>query len=106
MPNYSYETLSAETARREMAQQPAPLVLDVREADEYADGHIPFAVNAPLSCLAEQLADLAPDKAARILIYCLSGRRSAIAAGMLAGAGYSRVANFGGILDWPYEIVN
>ena len=46
-----------------------------------------------------------PDKDALILVYCRSGRRSKIASEELVKLGYTNVKEFGGIIDWPYEIV-
>ena len=46
-----------------------------------------------------------PDKDALILVYCRSGRRSKIASEALANLGYSNVKEFGGIIDWQYDIV-
>ena len=69
------------------------LLVDVREADEYAAGHIPGAVNAPLSTL--EGADLPKDRP--LFLYCLRGSRSARAAGLLKRRGYGRVRSIGGI---------
>ena len=72
---------------------PNALLIDVREPDEYAAGHIPGAVNAPLSTLAQ--ADLPADRP--LFLYCLRGSRSARAAGLLTRRGYARVRSIGGI---------
>ena len=48
---------------------------------------------------------LLPDKNQLILVYCRSGRRSKIASEALVKLGYTNVKEFGGIIDWPYEIV-
>ena len=69
------------------------LLLDVREADEYAAGHIPGAVNAPLSTI--EGAGLPMDRP--LFLYCLRGSRSARAAGILRRRGYRRVRSIGGI---------
>lgn len=69
------------------------LLVDVREPEEYAAGHIPGAVNAPLSTLAQ--ADLPADRP--LFLYCLRGSRSARAAGLLKRRGYARVRSIGGI---------
>ena len=69
------------------------LLVDVREPAEYAAGHIPGAVNAPLSTLGQ--ADLPKDRP--LFLYCLRGSRSARAVGILRRRGYSRVRSIGGI---------
>ena len=69
------------------------LLIDVREAEEYAAGHIPCAVNVPLSTIAE--ADLPKDRP--LFIYCLRGSRSAWAASFLKRRGYNRAKSIGGI---------
>lgn len=78
--------------------------VDVREPDEYAAGHIPGAVLLPVGQVREKAAALLPDKAARLLVYCRTGRRSAAACKQLQQMGYTAVANLGGILSWPYEL--
>ena len=76
------------------------LLVDVREPEEYAAGHIPCAVNAPLSTLAG--ADLPREKA--LFLYCLRGSRSLRAAGLLRRRGYTRVKSIGGINGYKGEI--
>ncbi|MDO4865380.1 MAG: rhodanese-like domain-containing protein [Clostridia bacterium] len=76
------------------------LLVDVREVGEYAAGHIPGAVNAPLSAL--EGADLPADRP--LFLYCLRGSRSARAAGILKRRGYSRVRSIGGIVSYRGEV--
>lgn len=80
------------------------LLLDVREAGEYAGGHIPGAVNLPLERIKAGESLLPPDKDGLILVYCLTGRRAARAVKALTALGYTRVKNMGGIMNWPYDI--
>ena len=72
---------------------PGALLVDVREPDEYAAGHIPGAVNAPLSTLDR--ADLPADRP--LFLYCRMGSRSARAAGILKRRSFRRVKSIGGI---------
>ena len=81
-------------------------VLDVRTKEEYDERHIPCALLIPLDMLEEGAPKLLPDKDEEILVYCRSGRRSAEVAEKLAEMGYTRVFDFGGIIDWPYETEN
>lgn len=73
------------------------LLLDVREVDEYKGGHIPGAVNVPLSILSTGILKAVPDKDKPVFIYCLSGARSGKAAGIMRSLGYDHVNNIGGI---------
>ena len=78
-------------------------VLDVRTADEFASGHIAGAVNIPVAELGQRMGEVAAlvktDKAAPLVVYCASGRRSTQAQQELSAAGYSHVVNGGGFDD-------
>ncbi len=76
------------------------LVVDVRTPSEYAGGHYPKAINIPLDSLRSRLHELG-DKNREIVVYCLSGGRSATAKQILESAGFSKVTNGGGIADMP-----
>lgn len=76
-----------------------PLVIDVRTANEYQQGHIRQAVNVPFDQIADRIAVLAPDHEAHIVLYCRSGRRSGIAEQTLRQLGYRQVENHGGLDD-------
>jgi rhodanese-related sulfurtransferase len=75
------------------------LLLDVRSSAEFAAGHLPGAVNVPVSDLARRAGDLAP-RDRPIVVYCMSGSRSARAARVLEGAGYGAVHDLGSISRW------
>lgn len=81
------------------------IILDVRTKEEYDEGHIKDAILLPDTDIAEQAETVLPDKTSKILVYCRSGRRSALSAKELIAMGYTNVFDFGGILDWPYQIV-
>ena len=76
----------------------------VREQDEYDEGHIPGAIVIAHKEIAEKAEDVLTDKDQLILVYCRSGRRSKIAAEALVELGYTNIKEFGGIIDWPYEV--
>ncbi len=80
------------------------IIVDVRRPDEFAEGHIPGAVNVPNKDIGSEDIPQLPDKSAKLLVYCRSGRRSKEAAEKLAANGYKHVYEFGGILDWQGEI--
>ncbi len=101
----SYRQISMEEAQMLMAGEESYILLDVRRADEFAEGHIPGAVNVPNESIGTAEIPELPQKDQLILVYCRSGNRSKQAARKLADLGYTNVAEFGGILDWPGEIV-
>ena len=99
------ERITAQEAKARMEANPKAIVLDVRTEAEYKGGHIKSAVLLPLDRLEEEAETVLRDKNAEILVYCRSGRRSADAGAILTALGYTHVADFGGILLWPYEVV-
>ena len=100
----NYQTITPEEAKAVMDGEPSCIILDVREQEEYDQGHIPGAVLMPHTRTRELAPELVPDRDATVLVYCRSGRRSKLAAQTLADMGYTDVREFGGILDWPYDI--
>ncbi len=88
-----------------METQPDYIIIDARTQEEFADGHIEGAIMIPEYEIANRAEQQLPDKDALILVYCRSGRRSKIASEELVKLGYTNVKEFGGIIDWPYEIV-
>lgn len=101
--NPVYQSISAEEAK-EMMDGDA-IVLDVRTQEEYDQGHIEGALLLPLSDIQMGELSLLEDKDQVILVYCRSGNRSETAARLLIEEGYRQVFDFGGIIDWPYDIV-
>lgn len=81
------------------------IILDVRTQTEFDEGHIPNAVLLPDTEIKQRAEEVLPDKEQTILVYCRSGRRSALAAQELADMGYTNVYDFGGILDWTGDVV-
>lgn len=75
------------------------VLIDVREADEYASGRIPGSINVPLSDFA-RIEDKVPDKGTKTFVYCLSGGRSDMAASFMKSKGYTDVTNIGGIAKY------
>ena len=100
-----YHKITAEEAKQKIAANSKAVVLDVRTLEEYREKHIPKAVLLPLAEVKEKAATVLPDKNAEILVYCRSGNRSRQAAVLLVEMGYASVYDFGGIQDWPYEVV-
>ena len=101
----SYDQISGAEAKALMDSESGYIILDVREQYEYDEGHIPGARLIPYDKIADRAEKELPDKEQLILVYCRSGRRSKIAAEELVKLGYTNVKEFGGIIDWKYEIV-
>ncbi len=99
-----YESITPAEAKELMDSRTGYIILDVRTEDEYASGHIPGAILIPDYDIAAMAQAELPDKDRLILVYCRSGRRSKLAAEQLAAMGYTCIREFGGIIDWPYEI--
>ena len=85
----------------EYYNNPGALLLDVREADEYAEGHIPGAKNVRLQALRDVLEEIDPDTP--LYVYCRSGGRSFKAATVLRGVGVTNVTDLGGINRYTGE---
>jgi molybdopterin/thiamine biosynthesis adenylyltransferase/rhodanese-related sulfurtransferase len=86
---------------RERIESGEPVVVDVREQDEWDEGHIPGAVHVPRGHLESRIERLAPDTARPVVVYCSAGNRSAFAAKTLAELGYEDVVSLaGGFTDW------
>jgi adenylyltransferase/sulfurtransferase len=111
MPNKSYHDLVREAKGRvrevtpretidTLQKLPGTVIVDCREPNEFALGHIPGAVFIPRGLL-EQNIERAVPRDRKVIIYCASGNRSALAADVLAQMGYADVASMsGGIRGW------
>ena len=101
----TYEQISGAEAKELMDSESGYIIIDARTQEEYNEGHIPGAILIPEYEIADRAEKELPDKDQLILVYCRSGRRSKIAAEELVKLGYTNVKEFGGIIDWEYEIV-
>ena len=99
-----YVNITAEEAKQIMDNEEGYIILDVRTQEEYDEGHIPGATQISHEEIAEKAEEVLTDKNQLILVYCRSGRRSKIAAEALVELGYTNIKEFGGIIDWPYEV--
>ena len=99
-----YMNITAEEAKQIMDTQEGYIILDVRTQEEYDAGHIPGAVLIPNTEIEERAEEELPDKDQLLLVYCRSGNRSKKAAQILVELGYTNIREFGGIIDWPYEV--
>lgn len=99
-----YRNITAWEAKKIMDTEKDYIILDVRAREEFDGGHIPGAILIPHGDIQAEAERLLTDKQQLILVYCRSGRRSKIAAQSLVKLGYTNIHEFGGILDWPYEV--
>ena len=99
----SVRQLSAQDVAARIKSSPAPVILDVREPQEYKGelGHIGGSTLIPLRDLADRAGELIVHKGRPIIVVCRSGVRSTTAAAMLSGLGFDDVYNLqGGMIDW------
>jgi molybdopterin/thiamine biosynthesis adenylyltransferase/rhodanese-related sulfurtransferase len=93
--------VDAAGAARLLDSEDAPLFLDVRERDEWDEGHIPGALHIPRGNLESRIEGSAPDRERPVVVYCAAGARSAFAAKTLEELGYTNVVSLaGGYTDW------
>ena len=103
--NATYEQITPQQAKEIMDTEADYIIIDARTEEEFAEGYIENAILIPEYEIAGRAEKELPDKDALILVYCRSGRRSKIASEELVKLGYTNVKEFGGIIDWPYEVV-
>lgn len=100
-----YQTISHHQAWQLLGSRYGYRVLDVREPDEFAAGHIPGAINIPLHTVARRTPMLIPNRRRPIIVCCGTGARSLPAVQVLAAIGYTNLYNLhGGIMRWPYAL--
>ena len=100
-----YQKITAEQAKNMMDDGDSYILLDVRTEEEFKENRIDGAILIPDYEINSRAEKELADKNVRILIYCRSGRRSALAAKEMIDMGYTDVYDFGGIIDWPYQTV-
>ena len=101
----SYKQISMDEAVTMMDEETDYIILDVRTPEEFAEKHIPNAINVPNETIGENEIPELPRKDQMILVYCRSGNRSKQASEKLVKLGYTNIYEFGGINDWTGETV-
>ena len=101
-----YRQIDMDEAITMMEEESGYIILDVRTPEEFADKHIPGAINIPNETIGTEEIPELPDKDRLIMVYCRSGNRSKQASEKLATLGYTNIVEFGGINDWPGETVS
>ena len=102
--NMTYTSITMEEAKDIFQNRGDYIILDVRRADEFSEGHIPGAVNYANEDILQDKPEVLPDLEQTIYVYCRSGRRSKEAADKLVQMGYTNIIEIGGILDWNGEL--
>ena len=102
----SYRQINMDEAMTMMEEESGYMILDVRTVEEFAEKHIPDAINIPNETIGSEEIPQLPDKDQLILVYCRSGNRSKQASEKLVALGYTNIVEFGGINDWPGETVS
>ena len=101
----TYQQISQDEAKHIMDTEEGYVIIDARTQAEFDEGHIENAILIPEYEITDRAEKEIPEKDTLILVYCRSGRRSKIASEALVQLGYTNVKEFGGIIDWQYEIV-
>ncbi|WDV44979.1 rhodanese-like domain-containing protein [Clostridiaceae bacterium M8S5] len=102
--NNTYQTITPQEAKKMIDEDTNVQLLDVRTKQEYDENHIPSSILLPYDEIKDRAKSVLPNKDAKIIVYCRSGRRSKIASLELINMGYKNVYDLGGIIDWPYEV--
>ncbi len=90
------EDISAKQLQQKMQNPDPVLILDVRSAEEYADGHVPDAINISHTELEKNLERIEEWKDREVVVYCRSGRRAGIAAEILGNNGFTNIKHLDG----------
>ena len=97
--SYAHDLPHTPTTQKTQAPRAKGVWIDVRSADEFKQGHLSNAINVPHDKIAQQIAQIEPNKNAPINLYCRSGRRAEVALQELKKLGYNQVINHGGYDD-------
>ncbi len=93
-------------AKNLLASNPLAIILDVRTKEEFDTGYISGAKLLPYDAInASSAAKIAPNKNEPIIVYCRSGRRSAVAVDALKALGYQKVFDLGAVGNWTFGLV-
>lgn len=104
MKNLGYKQISQVEAKKIMDSEEC-IILDVRTEEEYDENHIFDAILLPLDKIEKEIESVISEKDTKVLVYCRSGARSKEASKIMANKGYKNVLEFGGIITWPFDVV-
>lgn len=100
----NYQNITAAQVKARLDKGDMLTVIDVRTKEEYTSGHVPGSILIPFDEIKAKAGQLPQDKNTEIVVYCRSGRRSAIAADTLIALGYNRIYDMGAISSWTYGL--
>lgn len=92
--------INIETFKSDQDSERVPVLFDVRNPHEFAEGHVPGARNIPLDQVNDRLSDFSTHQDQEIYLICRSGGRSGQAGRILDGHGYRTVNIMGGTMGW------
>ena len=104
MFNFLRNTADINTGVAEYETNDGAVLIDVRTAEEYRDGHIDGSVNIPLDRISS-VENTVKDKSTPLYVYCLSGGRSGQAVYYLKQIGYTNAKSIGGISSYRGKVV-
>ncbi|NKB89332.1 MAG: rhodanese-like domain-containing protein [Acidobacteria bacterium] len=90
------EEITPDELQQRIEDGSAPLILDVRRPDEFAEGHLPGAMHIPYDELADRLEEMGIELDEEVVVYCRSGRRAGVAESVLHEAGYTNIRDLEG----------
>jgi len=99
------QTMTTQELQNKLNAKENFVLLDVRTQEEYNAGYIAGAILLPYDEINAKATIVLPNKEKEIVLYCRSGRRSAIAKKSLLDLGYQKVVDFGGVKRWEGELV-
>ncbi|MCD8361191.1 MAG: rhodanese-like domain-containing protein [Acidaminococcaceae bacterium] len=100
----NYQNITAAQVKARLDKGDMLTVIDVRTKEEYTSGHVPGSILIPFDEIKAKAGQLPQDKNTEIVVYCRSGRRSAIAADTLIALGYNRIYDMGAVSSWTYGL--
>jgi phage shock protein E len=97
--------ISQSDAQKQMNENKDVILLDVRTQEEFNEYHIKDAMLMDIRFIENQMQHAFPDTSLTYILYCRSGVRSHHACMILKNMGYNHVFDLGGIIDWPYGVI-
>ncbi len=97
--------LAQDEAKKQLDSGENIVLIDVRDKNEFAQGHIEGAINIPMSIVSDEIENAVPNKDQKIFVNCLSGGRSKASCSLIEAKGYTNVHDIGGVSSWKFGLV-